>query len=179
MHNFRNEVGCPNTTCDIVRSVHVCYPDKMADATLDRLCTVTRGAVILQTQPENAIYDGKRMFDRLNNADNCTTLEEKVAYCQQNKGISASVQDSFMVSYTGWTKWGDMIDYIETGDVITDGHLMLEVMSLNDKIGVTFEQVVNDTRYIEGFIRELEAEEIPYTLSGPFEKNMASFKLPK
>ena len=73
----------------------------------------------------------------------------------------------------------DMIDYIETGDVITDGHLMLEVMSLNDKIGVTFEQVVNDTRYIEGFIRELEAEEIPYTLSGPFEKNMASFKLPK
>ena len=178
MHNFRSEVGCPNTTCDIVRSIHVCYPDRMADASLDRLCTVTRGAVILQSQPENAIYDGKKMIERLRNAENFAKLEEKVAYCQQNKGVSASIQDSFMVSYTGWTKWGDMIHYIETGDVITDGHLMLEVISLDDKIGVTFEQVVNDTKYIEAFIRELENEDISYTLSGPFEKNMAAFKLP-
>ena len=118
------------------------------------------------------------MIERLRNAESFAKLEEKVAYCQQNKGVSASIQDSFMVSYTGWTKWGDMIHYIETGDVITDGHLMLEVISLDDKIGVTFEQVVNDTKYIEAFIRELENEDISYTLSGPFEKNMAAFKLP-
>lgn len=178
MHNYRNEVGCPNTTCDLVRSIHVCYPDSMADASLERLCTITRGAVILQSQAENAIYDGKRTLERLKNSEKFATLEEKVAYCQQNKGVSASVQDSFMVSYTGRTNWGDMIHYIEAGDVITDGHLMLEVTSLGDKICVAFEQVVNDTKYIEAFTRELEKEDIPYTLSGPFEKNMAAFKLP-
>ena len=150
----------------------------MADASLERLCTITRGAVILQSQAENAIYDGKRTLERLKNSEKFATLEEKVAYCQQNKGVSASVQDSFMVSYTGRTNWGDMIHYIEAGDVITDGHLMLEVTSLGDKICVAFEQVVNDTKYIEAFTRELEKEDIPYTLSGPFEKNMAAFKLP-
>lgn len=178
MHNFRCEVGCPDSTADMVRAIHVCYPDKMADASLETLCTITRGTVILQSQSENAIYDGRRMLQRQAEVESLPTLEEKMAFCQQDKRVSARITDSFMVSYTGRTEWGDMIDYIESGDVITDGHLMLEVMSLDDRMDVTFEQVVKDTKYIEGFIRELEAENIPYKLSGPFEKNMAAFKLP-
>lgn len=56
---------------------------------------------------------------------------------------------------------------------------MLEVISLGDKIGVSFQQVVKDTRYVEGFIRELENVNIPYQVSGPFDKNLAGFTLPQ
>ena len=178
-HNYRSEVGCPNTTCDIVRQIYVCYPDQLADAPLEKLCTITRGTVILQSQKENAVYDGRRVLDRFSAVESLPTLEEKKAYCQQNTFLAALVHNSCVVSYTGQTKWGDMLNYIEGGDIITDGHLMLEVISLGDKIGVSFQQVVKDTRYVEGFIRELENVNIPYQVSGPFDKNLAGLTLPQ
>ena len=128
---------------------------------------------------ENAVYDGRRVLDRFSAVESLPTLEEKKAYCQQNTFLAALVHNSCVVSYTGQTKWGDMLNYIEGGDIITDGHLMLEVISLGDKIGVSFQQVVKDTRYVEGFIRELENVNIPYQVSGPFDKNLAGLTLPQ
>lgn len=177
-HNFRKEVGCPNSTCDIVREIQIHYPDKLADESLEKLCTISRGSVIIQSQPENAIYDAKRVLGRFADLEKLDTLEEKVAYCQKNRTLGSKKTHSYNVSYTGQTEWGDMSKYIESGEIITDGHLMLEVMSLHDKFFVSFQQVLKDTPYLDGFVRELEAENIPYKLTGPFPKNLASFEMP-
>lgn len=177
-HNYRSEVGCPNSTCDIVRQIRIPYPDKLADAPLEKLCTISRGSVIIQSQPENAINDGRKVLKRMAEVDKLKTLEEKVAYCQNHRILASEKTHSYNVSYTGQTQWGDMSQYIESGEIITDGHIMLEVMSMDDKFYVTFQQVLKDTPYVDGFRKELEAENIPYKVTGPFPKNLPLFEMP-
>lgn len=177
-HNYRSEVGCPNSACDIVRQIRIPYPDKLADAPLEKLCTISRGSVIIQSQPENAINDGRKVLKRMAEVDKLKILEEKVAYCQNHRILASEKTHSYNDSYTGQTQWGDMSQYIESGEIITDGHIMLEVMSIDDRFYVTFQEILKDTPYVDGFRKELEAENIPYKVAGPFPKNLPLFEMP-
>lgn len=178
-HNYRAEVGLPKTTCDLVRYIHAKYPEKLEDATLDKVCTITRGQVILQSDKAFALRDGAHVLDRIETVDALPTLKDKKKYCQRNGLYGPTVTDSYQVSYLGRTEWGDMAPYIEAGDVVTEGHLMLEVLSVDDRIYATLQQEVSEQKYKDAFIETLDAEGISYSVTGPLDKRIPPMNLPE
>lgn len=178
-HNYRAEVGLPKTTCDLVRYIHVNYPDKLEDATLDKISTVTRGQVILQSDKAFALRDAEHVLDRIDAVEALPTLKEKKDYCQRNGLYGSNVVDSYQVSYLGRTEWGDMLPYIEAGNIVTEGHLMLEVLSVGDRLYATLQQEVNEQKYKDAIVETLDAEGIAYSLTGPFAKLIPPFELPE
>lgn len=178
-NNYRAEVGLPQTTCDLVRYIHVKYPEKLEDATLDKVCTVTRGQVILQSDKSFALRDAAHVLSRIETVDDLPTLKEKKKYCQRNGLYGPIVTDSYQVSYLGKTEWGDMAPYIEAGDVVTEGHLMLEVLSLPDRFYATLQQEVSEEKYKDAFVETLDAEGIVYHITGPINKRIPPLELPE
>ncbi len=179
MHNFQNQVGCPDSTCDLVRGLLLRYPDSMADASLRELCTFSRSVIAQQAGAENAIADTRAALERLAEVEKRKTLREKLDYCAAHPFIGAKVKSSCVVAYTGRTEWGDLRRYILSDAALTDGHPLLEILSLGDKLFVGFQQILRDTKYIDALCRALEEEEIPYKVSGPFPKTVPGLYLPK
>jgi hypothetical protein len=60
-----------------------------------------------------------------------------------------------------------------------DGHLLLEVSSLGDRIFVSFMQLIREKKYVDSFTEVLRELEIPFTMEGPYSKNLTKHKLPK
>lgn len=178
-HNYRGEVGLPQTTCDLVRYIHVRYADKLVDAPLQKICTVTRGQIMLQADKAFALRDAKHVIDRIEEVEALPTIDEKKKYCQKHGIYGDHVLDSYQVSYVGRTDWGDMLPYIAAGDIITEGHLMLEVLSVGDRFYATLQQEVDDPKYKDALVVALEAEDIAFTVSDPIDKRIPPFELPQ
>ena len=79
---------------------------------------------------------------------------------------------TYYVSYTGQLDWGEVADYIESMVFITEGHLMLEVSSVGDKIHVCFNQILNTEKYINAFRDVLKELGISFKMEGPFPKRL-------
>lgn len=178
-HNYRAEVGLPETTCDLVRYIHAKYPEQLEDATLDKVCTVTRGQIILQSDKAFELRDAEHVLDRIDAVEALPTLKEKKKYCEKNGLYGPVVTDSYQVSYLGRTEWGDMAPYIKAGDVVTEGHLMLEVLSIDDRFYVTLQQEVSEQKYKDAFVETLNAEGVIYNITGPIYKRIPPFELPE
>ena len=85
---------------------------------------------------------------------------------------------TFIVNYTGRLDWGEVADYVESYVAIVEGHVLLEVTSMADKIFVSFMQLISGTKYVDAFGSVMDELRIPYKLEGPFDKNIPKHKLP-
>ena len=178
-NNYRDQVGCPNTYRDLTRSLHIRYKREMADMPIDKLCTATRGMIILQSQPENAVAAFRELSDFYKKLDGMRTIDEKKAYCMRAGRFVGGIRDTYNVSYVGQTDFGSLSDYIKSIYTVTTGHLLTEINSFQDYFFVCFCQSVNNGRYIESLLNVLEKEGIQYDISGMFTKNMPDIKLPE
>ena len=75
--------------------------------------------------------------------------------------------------------WGEVADYVESYVIVVEGHLLLEITSMSDKIFVSFMQLLRDKKYINAFNEVLEELQIPYKLEGPFPKRLSKHFLPE
>ena len=83
------------------------------------------------------------------------------------------------MSDVGRTDWGDMLPYIAAGDIVTEGHLMLEVLSVGDRFYASLLQEVGDEKYKDAFVKVLEEEGIVYSVSEAIDRRIPGFELPK
>ncbi|MGN0318332.1 MAG: hypothetical protein ACI4E1_10435 [Lachnospira sp.] len=178
-NNYRAQVGCPNSYHDLTRALHIKYTRQMADMPIDKLCTVTRGMVMLQSQPENAVAAFKELNGFYEKLDSMNTIDEKRAYCMKAGRFVGGIRDTYNVSYVGQTDFGSISDYIKSIYTISTGHLLTEINSFKDYFYVCFCQSVNNGRYIESLMNVLENEGIKYDISGMFTKNLPDLKLPE
>ena len=81
------------------------------------------------------------------------------------------------MSYVGKTDWGDLAKYIESVHTITDGHLMIEINAVNDKLFVNFQQVNRKTEYLNAFLDVLKEENISVKLGEMKEKHLPLIEL--
>ena len=83
------------------------------------------------------------------------------------------------MNYTGQMYWGEVADYIESYFAIVDGHLLLEVTSMADKIFVSFMQLIKETKYVDSFCEVMNELGIPFKKEGPYPNSRPKHKLPK
>ena len=158
--NYNADIGCPDSYRDLVRQLHIKYRNDMLDWPISKISTVTRAGMYLQMEPELSFKEYKAIVEHRGNIDRQKTNKEKRKYAAEHSPLRKGIRDSYTISYTGRIDWGDMGDYIESIYSITDGHLMFEMNTVQDKLLLNFQQVNKKRIYLDAFIEELRAEGI-------------------
>lgn len=177
--NYRNDVGCPNTYRNLVRLLHAKYTKDMKDWPVEKLSTLTRGSMYMQMEPEIGCLEYRNYRSRIEEIDAKPTLKGKCKYATSTSVFRKGIRDSFNISYVGKVDWGDMEKYIAAVHTISDGHLMLEVNVVGDKLFVNFQQVNRKREYLDAFLNVLKEENIKVTLGEMKEKRLPKISLQK
>lgn len=175
--NYRQDVGCPETYRDLVRVLHARYLPGMKDWPIEKLSTVTRGAMYLQMQPELSRKTYRQVAAYRDQIDKIPGKVLKTAYALNNSPLRSGVKDTFNVSYVGNVDWGSLSEYVDEVYSLTEGHLMLEVNSAGDKFCIAFQVLNRDENFVREFIRVLEEEGIPYELGEMMESRLPQIEI--
>lgn len=179
-HNPAADIGLPNAHGDFLTHVHIDYDRKYFDYDMERLGTITRSQIILQTDPSVISHDLRKTLMFYEEVDNIQGIKKKrELFAKNNPYAGKNAQHgTFIVNYTGRLDWGEVADYVESYVAIVEGHVLLEVTSMADKIFVSFMQLISGTKYVDAFGSVMDELRIPYKLEGPFDKNIPKHKLP-
>ena len=84
---------------------------------------------------------------------------------------------TFYINYTGQLDWGEVADYMENYVIIVDGHLMLEITSMADRLFVCFMQLIKEDKYVLAFKDVLLEMGIPCKITKAHVKHLAKHGL--
>ena len=155
-------MGCPDTYRDLVRLLHVAYKMDIKDWPIEKLSTVARSAIYLQSEPELSWKECRKLYELRDRIDQLPELDQKMGYALEHSLLRYGPQDTFQVSYVGNINWGGLSEYMQEIYAITQGHLMLEVNATTDKFCISFLTLTKAETYLEAFLKVLEEEGIPY-----------------
>ena len=180
-HNPAADIGLPNSHCDLLTHVHIDYDRKYFKYDMEKLGTLTRSQIILQADPSASNYELRKLFTYWEKIDSIRGLKEKRAFHAKNNPTAGkeAQHGTFIVNYTGKMEWGEVADYVESYAAIVEGHILLEVTSMADKIFVSFMQMIKGTKYVDALGKVMDELGIPYKLEGPFPKNLPKHTLPQ
>ena len=176
-HNYRAEVGCPRTHHDLLSHVFYLIPYHAQDWPLDRLCTVIRGSTYLQTQPEYAYDTLRRFYAYADIVDNAKGLKNKNRYATKFSHRVPDVHNSVLINYMGREDWGSMTEYVERAHVITDAHLLFEILDVGENFCISLMQMTKAEKYMDHFCAVLREENIPCEVLGVFKNHLPISKL--
>ena len=75
--------------------------------------------------------------------------------------------------------WGEAADYVDSFVFIVEGHVLLEVSSLGDRIFLSFMQLLDEKKYTYAFEAVLTELGIAFQAEGPFPKRLTKHTLPR
>ena len=179
-HNMRDSIGLPNTHCDFLSHVYVDFDRDKLYGDLEKLGTMTRGQIILQTDPSVSHRQVRQLFELYEETDRQHGLKAKRKYMADHSistGKDAQ-HGSFILNYTGQVDWGDLADYIDWYAFVIEGHFTIEIAAMADKIYVCFMQLIDTDKYTNALREELNKVGIPSTEYGPFPKRLPGHELP-
>jgi hypothetical protein len=176
-HNYRAEVGCPKTHHDLLSHVFFLIPANARDWPIDKICTMLRGATYLQTQPEYAYDTLRRFYAYTDIVDGVKGLKNKNKYASKYSHRVPDVHSSVLINYMGREDWGSMTDYVERVHVITDAHLLFEILDVGDHFCISLMQMNKKKKYMDCFCQILEEEAIPYKIIGMFNNHLPVSKV--
>ena len=179
-HNPRESLGIPDAHVDILSHVHIDYEREMLGQSIEKLGTMTRGQIILQTDPSVSHGQLRRQLGFYEELDKIKGIAEKRRYYAAHDPSSGkeAQHGTYIVNYTGNVDWGELADYVDSYVIIVEGHLLLEITSLADKIFVSFMQLIDTDKYADAFRCVLDEMGIPCVVKGPYNKNMTKHLLP-
>lgn len=179
-HNPAADIGIPNSHCDLLTHVHIDYDRKLLREDIDKLGTITRSQIMLQTDSGLVNKQLRKKFTFWGEIDKLNGIKNKRAFNAKNDPSSGKEAEhgTFISNYSGRMDWGEVADYVESYVIIVDGHLLLEVTSMADKIFVSFHQLIKEPKYTEMFNSVLNELNIPFNVAGPFPKNQTRHQLP-
>ncbi|MBO7727907.1 MAG: hypothetical protein J6S50_05265 [Oscillospiraceae bacterium] len=170
--NYQKDVGCPNTYHDLVRLLHTRYTPKLRDWPIDKLSTVSRGMMYLQMQPEISWKYYRDLLAYREEIDRQSTARKKQRYASKNSPLRSGPKDTFNISYVGKVNWGGLSEFITAVYAITEGHLMLEVLTAGNRFCISFETLCDTEKYLGEFLNVLREEGVPYTVGETEQSNL-------
>lgn len=176
-HNYRAEVGCPKTHHDLLSHVFFLLPDRVKDWPVGKICTVIRGSTYLQSQPEYAYETLRRFYAYTDLVDGVKGLKNKNKCASKYSHRVPDVHNSVLINYMGREDWGGMTEYVERAHVITDAHLLFEILDVGDNFCVSLMQLNRKRKYMDRFCQILEEEHIPYQIHGVFKNHLPISKV--
>lgn len=176
--NFRDAVGCRNSYHSISRALHIGYKRDYLDMPVDKLGTITRGMIMLQSQPENSVIEMKKTLEYYEKVDALKTVEEKRKFCLSEGMFTKGCKDTYNVSYVGQTDFGVMNRFVRSMNTVLFGNLLVEVNAIGNMFYITLNQVTRTDKYINSLLNVLNEAGLSYSVSNYRLKNVASLELP-
>lgn len=176
--NFREAVGCPNAFHSISRALHAVYKRSYLDMPVDKLGTITRGMIMLQSQPENSVIQMKKTLEYYEKVDSLKTIEDKRNFCLNEGLFTKGCKDTYNVSYVGQTDFGAMNKFVRSMNTLAYGNLLIEINAIGNMFYITLNQVTQTDRYINAFLNVLNEADLSYSVSNYRAKNIAPLELP-
>lgn len=179
-HNMSANIGLKNAHCDILSHIHIDYTRDQLKMDMEKLGTMTRGQIILQTDPTVSCKELKEKLALYEALDNIQGIKAKRKYMKQHDPSTGkdAKHGTYIVNYTGQMDWGEVADYIESYVLIVEGHVMLEVTSVGEKIFVCFMQILDTDKYINAFREVMNELGISFAMEGPYPKKLPKHQLP-
>lgn len=176
--NFRKAVGCTNAFHSISRALHAGYRRSYLDMPVDKLGTITRGMIMLQSQPENSVIQMKKTLEFYEKVDSLKTIEDKRNFCLNEGLFTKGCKDTYNVSYVGQTDFGAMNRFVRSMNSMAYGNLLVEINAIGNMFYITLNQVTETDRYINAFLNTLNEADLSYCVSNYRTKNIATLELP-
>lgn len=177
--NFRKAVNCQNAFHSMSTVLHASYKRSLLDIPVDKLGTITRGMIMLQSQPENSVIHMKKVLKFYEDVDSLKTIEEKRNFCLNEGIFTKGCKDTYNVSYVGQTDFGSMSKYVRSMNTLAFGNLLIEINAIGNMFYITFNQVIRTDKYINAFLDILNEEGLSYSVSNYRIKNVAPLVLPE
>ena len=177
--NFRKDVDCPRAYHSISTVLHAVYKRSYLDFPVDKLGTITRGMITLQTQPENSVIHMKDVLKFYESVDALKTVEEKRDFCLREGLFTKGCKDTYNVSYVGRTDFGSMSKYVRSLNTLAYGNLLVEINAIGNMFYITLNQMVKTEKYIRAFLDTLVDTGLTYSVSNYRIKNIAPLVLPE
>lgn len=176
-HNYRAKVGCPKTHHDLLNHLFFLIPYHAQTWPIHKLCTIIRGATALQCQPEYGYETLRRFYAYADAIDQVKGLKNKNKFASKNSHRVPEVHNSVLINYTGKEDWGEMTKYVERAHIITDAHLLFEILDVDDKFCISLMQMNKTTKYMDCFCQILNEENISYKIHGVFKNHLPISKI--
>ena len=177
--NFRKDVDCPKAYHSISTVLHAVYKRSYLDFPVDKLGTITRGMITLQTQPENSVIHMKDVLKYYEEVDSLKTIAEKRDFCLREGLFTKGCKDTYNVSYVGRTDFGSMSKYVRSLNTLAYGNLLVEINAIGNMFYITLNQMVKTDKYIRAFLDTLVDTGLTYSVSNYRIKNIAPLVLPE
>jgi len=180
-HNPTASLGMPHSHIDLLSHVHIDFTREQLQWDMEKLGTMTRGQIVLQTDPSVSFAELRKEFCFLEELEAIHGQKQKLAYFKKHdpyEGKNAQ-HGTFIANYTGWMDWGEVADYVDSFVFIVEGHVLLEVSSLGDRIFLSFMQLLDEKKYTGAFEAVLTELGIPFQSEGPFPKRLTKHELPR
>ncbi len=168
--NLRAAYGLsPRNYNNLVTLVYQKYGRKAASMDLGKLTVITRGMVMLSTQPENflADYKGRKQLREYM----AGLPDDKARLAFMNNIMDKYVEDTFSISYVGRSGWGSLGGYISevyiTSAQAKGRGIMVEVNTVDNCFTISFMQSFTGEAYINAFLRLLDEAGIKYESCPP------------
>ena len=180
-HNPTVSLGIPHSHIDLLSHVHLDYTREQLQWDMEKLGTMTRGQIVLQTDPSVSFAELRKEFCFLEDLEAIHGQRQKLAYFKKHdpyEGKNAQ-HGTFIANYTGWMDWGEVADYVDSFVFVVEGHVLLEVSSMGDRIFLSFMQLLDSKKYTGAFEAVLKELGIPFRAEGPFPKRLTKHELPR
>ena len=166
-HQYRAALRAPLSHHSLVSYVPVILAPRLGKWDTLRQNTVVRGQVVLKGSEEADISSVNRLISAFPHNGSFADKRDAMA-----RYVNNSIQSkTFGISYVGKMDWNALEDYVQDlhvyiGEKGTKNMLLIEVMTVGEDFSLTFMQSGRGEKYVNAFIEEIRALDIPVTLVG-------------
>jgi hypothetical protein len=150
------------------------FPKERENEDVLRMCTVSRGKLMLQTQPENSAWyvkTRKMGFDKMKQMP----LEMKMDMIPK---AAVAKRWTASVSYADSRSFGCLDPYIDELYLLSDGaavDIMCEVACINESFYLAMVQNFDSNDFFNAFLCELKEAYVPFEIKGDEEFQLCGF----
>ena len=164
----RNALNCPESRFTNSYVIFVKHSPPKLGLDMERLGTMTRGQIIVQSQEEILRYVHNSVMRISAQIRSTTDQGERQRLMHEIYQLVAS-NPTYTISYVGNPEWGSLEPYIEEEyTLIMNKRLFLEVNAAGGKFCIAWVQAFENDAYVKEFQSLLRENGIQCEVSGPF-----------
>ena len=166
-HQYSAALQAPLTHHSLVSYIPVIFATRLNKWDVEKQNTVVRGQVILKGGIEADIASINRLIKAFPRDGSFADKKDAMAHYAEN----STHGKTFGISYVGKMDWCGLEHYVEDlhayiGEKNTKNMLLIEVITVGDDFSLTFMQSGRGETYLNAFVEEIRALDIPVSVVG-------------
>ena len=166
-HQYRPVLGVPMNHHSLVSYIPVVLSPRLRNWNVEKQNTVVRGQVILKGGNDADVEAVNRLVEAFPTDASFADKRSAMARYAEN----STQGKTFGISYVGKMDWSGLDRYVDDlhvyiGEKHTDNMLLIEVMTVGEDFSLTFMQSGKGEKYLNAFLDQIRALNIPVRLVG-------------